>query len=421
MPTKEQIIPKGYKHTEVGVIPSDWEVKKIGDLADVVGGGTPGTQILEYWNGNINWFTPTEIGDRKYAYFSKRKITSIGLQNSSAKTLNKGTILMTSRASIGDLAILKEKGTTNQGFQSLCPRDEVFSEFLYYLMLTKKSTLLEKASGSTFLEISPSSVRKIFVQKPSILEQTAIATALSDTDALIEKLTNLIEKKKNIKQGMMQELLTGKRRLPGFSGEWTRKKLGDLGEITGSGVDKKIRPDELPARLLNFLDVFHRNFIYSKNLSHEVTARLDQLIKCSAKKGDIFFTPSSEMPFDIGLSAITMEDMPSVVHSYHVNRFRLSEDWDLLFKAYIFQTKDFSNQTATHCEGSGKRYVLSLKTFREKLTVYYPEDKQEQSAISQILFDIDAEIEKLESQLSKYQNLKQGMMQTLLTGKIRLI
>ncbi len=190
-----------------------WKVKKLGEVANVVGGGTPTTSVVDYWNGDIDWFTPTEIGIDKYVYESRRKITIEGLKNSSAKILDEGTILLTSRAGIGDLAILKVKACTNQGFQSLVPINNTDSEFLYYLMITKKDALLEKASGSTFLEISPNNVRAIELTVPEPTEQTAIANVLSDMDIEIEKLESQLTKYQNIKQGMMQTLLTGKIRL----------------------------------------------------------------------------------------------------------------------------------------------------------------------------------------------------------------
>ena len=190
-----------------------WKIKKLGEVANVIGGGTPTTSVIYYWNGDINWFTPTEIGIDKYVYESRRKITIEGLKNSSAKILDEGTILLTSRAGIGDLAILKVKASTNQGFQSLVPINDTDSEFLYYLMLTKKDALLEKASGSTFLEISPNNVRAIELMMPEPTEQIAIATVLSDMDTEIEKLESQLTKYQNIKQGMMQTLLTGKIRL----------------------------------------------------------------------------------------------------------------------------------------------------------------------------------------------------------------
>ena len=120
----------GYKQTDIGLIPLDWEVKKLGAVTDVIGGGTPSTSIKEYWNGNINWFTPTEISEIKYSYSSKRKITSLGLNNSSARMLPIGTILLTSRAGIGDLSILGTESSTNQGFQSLVTKKEITNFFI---------------------------------------------------------------------------------------------------------------------------------------------------------------------------------------------------------------------------------------------------------------------------------------------------
>ena len=106
-------LPKGYKQTEVGVIPEDWNVEKIESVCKVVGGGTPSTTIPKYWNGAVNWFTPTEIGGLKYVSKSRRKISEEGLKNSSAQILPIGSILMTTRATIGDLAITTLPATTN--------------------------------------------------------------------------------------------------------------------------------------------------------------------------------------------------------------------------------------------------------------------------------------------------------------------
>lgn len=190
-----------------------WEVKKLGEIAKIIGGGTPSTFVSEYWNGEIEWFTPTEVGYEKYLYSSKRKISNSGLKNSSASILPVNTILLTSRAGIGDLGILKIEACTNQGFQSIICHSNVDFEFIYYLMLTKKEELLKNASGSTFLEISPNKVKSIEISLPSLTEQTRIATILSDMDAELEALEQQLHKARQIKQGMMQELLTGKIRL----------------------------------------------------------------------------------------------------------------------------------------------------------------------------------------------------------------
>ena len=191
----------------------DWEVKKLGEVADIIGGGTPSTFVSKYWNGNIEWFTPTEVGYSKYLSSSRRKISYLGFKNASANLLPKNSILLTSRAGIGDLGILKIEACTNQGFQSIVCKENIDFEFIYYLMSTKKDDLLRNASGSTFLEISPNKVKSLEIEIPSLSEQTRIATVLSDMDAELEALGQKLNKARQIKQGMMQELLTGRVRL----------------------------------------------------------------------------------------------------------------------------------------------------------------------------------------------------------------
>ncbi len=198
---------------ENGRLKAGWVVKKLGDVADVIGGGTPSSFNSSFWNGDIDWYTPTEIGENKYVYESRRKITKEGYSNSSANLLPIGTILLTSRAGIGDLGILMKEGCTNQGFQSLISKESTDYEFLYYLMGTLKNQLLQNASGSTFLEISPGKLKQIEVGIPQKTEQTRIATILSDMDADIAALETKLVKTQQIKQGMMQNLLTGRIRL----------------------------------------------------------------------------------------------------------------------------------------------------------------------------------------------------------------
>ncbi len=209
---KKHLIKKGVMQRLLAP-KEDWEKKQIGELAEVVGGGTPSTTNSNYWNGKINWFTPTEIGDTKYVRKSLRKLTREGLKQSSAQLLPIGTILLTSRAGIGDISITMEEASTNQGFQSLIVNEGVHNEFLYYLMLTKKEVLLQYASGSTFLEISPRMVRQIAVFVPSYNNQMKIATTLSNMDNEIESLVRKLNKYKTLKKGLMQNLLTGKIRL----------------------------------------------------------------------------------------------------------------------------------------------------------------------------------------------------------------
>jgi type I restriction enzyme S subunit len=209
---KKQLIKQGAMQ-QLLTPKEDWEVKRLGEVCAVIGGGTPSTFNNEFWNGNINWFTPTEVGYKKYLTSSNRKISEAGLMNSSANMLPINSILLTTRAGIGDVGILKIEACTNQGFQSLVCHSNTHYEFIYYLMQTKKNELLNNASGSTFLEISPNKVKSIEIQIPSLPEQTRIATILSDMDIEIEALKQKLAKAKQVKQGLMQELLTGRTRI----------------------------------------------------------------------------------------------------------------------------------------------------------------------------------------------------------------
>ena len=168
-----------------------WEQRKLGDVVEIIGGGTPDTNNTAYWNGNIDWYSPTEIGNKPYVSGSLKKISVLGLQKSSAKILpaNK-TILFTSRAGIGDMAILTKQGTTNQGFQSFILKNDVDIYFLYSMGFKIKDFALKNASGSTFLEISKSQLSQMKLYLPSLKEQTQIGNffkQLDDTIALHQK------------------------------------------------------------------------------------------------------------------------------------------------------------------------------------------------------------------------------------------
>ena len=179
----------------------EWETKLINDLAVVIGGGTPDTTIKSYWDGEIQWFTPSEIGKNKYVDSSLRTITEEGLNNSSAKLLPPNTILLSSRATIGECSLSLRECATNQGFQSLVSK-KCYVDFLYYLIQTKKRDLIRKSCGSTFLEISANEVRKIQVSVPTDVEQQKIAGLLSLIDERIATQNKIIEKLQSLIKGL---------------------------------------------------------------------------------------------------------------------------------------------------------------------------------------------------------------------------
>lgn len=193
----------------------EWETKRLGDLADIHNGATPSTQVPAHWDGDIPWCTPTDITGTpgKYLTSTERRITRQGLASCAASLLPRGALLLCSRATVGELKIATTPICTNQGFKSLVCKRGTSNEFLYYLLLTLKPALLERSSGSTFLEIGKRDVASLQALFPTEEEQTAIATVLSDMDAEIAALEARRDKTCGIKQGMMQQLLTGRVRL----------------------------------------------------------------------------------------------------------------------------------------------------------------------------------------------------------------
>ena len=183
----------------------EWETKSINDLADVIGGGTPDTTVKSYWDGGIQWFTPSEIGKNKFVDASLRTITEDGLNNSSAKLLPPNTILLSSRATIGECSLSLRVCATNQGFQSLVSK-KCNVDFLYYLIQTKKKDLIRKSCGSTFLEISANEVRKIQVSVPYDVEQQKIAGLLSLIDKRIATQNKIIERLESLIKGIAHKV-----------------------------------------------------------------------------------------------------------------------------------------------------------------------------------------------------------------------
>lgn len=398
-------IPQGYKQTELGIIPEDWHLKRLGGLSHIKTGKRNGDEQIK--NGRYPFFVRSNCIARIDSY-----------------SFDGEAILIPGEGGIGNIFhYINGKFDYHQRVYKISNfADDLNGKFLYYylqkyfgiyaLSLTVKATVdsLRLPTFKEFIISIPNSVE----------EQQRIATALSDVDALIAALDKKIAKKCLIKQGAMQQLLTGKKRLAGFFAPWVEKKIYEIGKLTGSGVDKKIIVGEQSIRLVNFLDVFREDCIFNKNLHFWTTASDSKIKTCNVLQGDIFFTPSSEMPYDIALSAVAMESMDSVCYSYHIYRLRLFEDTNLLYRVYMFKSNSFYEQANVACEGSGKRYVISLSKFNN-LTVYYPSNKPEQQAIATILSDMDKEIADLEARRDKYKLIKNGMMQKLLTGQIRLI
>ena len=333
-----------------------------------------------------------------------------------------GSILLCTRATIGELKINSIPMATNQGFKNITVNNSGNAEFLYYLLQTKKSRMLDLAIGSTFLEISKTALSKIPLQIPMRDEQNKIADALSDMDNLVVVLEKQIAKKKAIKQGTMQELLTGKRRLPGFSGEWETKKLEDYCSLitkqTGFDYSAYIKPALITRKMPNTFPMIQtinfrgRKFTFETDyyIPQSVAMQFPNIVlnkKCvlfsivGASVGNVGLYPGSITAFCGGAIGIT--------------RFRNEQDAEWVFN--YMSSPDGQSQIQYVTKG-GAQATVTIADIRN-FKIPTPE-KGERDAISGILENMDHEIEALEQKLEKYRQVKPGMMQQLLTGKIRL-
>ncbi|MEY4506349.1 MAG: hypothetical protein RL297_927 [Pseudomonadota bacterium] len=425
-PSAKYLVESPYKHTAIGEIPSDWSITSLREATDAarpisygivqtgpdIDGGVPCIRVVDIDNGRLN----------TTGLICTSEAISAGYRRT---LLQAGDLVMPLRGKVGDVAEVGaelEGANLTRGVALLSIRSGIVGSYCRQALAwsSTRRRLEQAMNGSALQEIPIAALRSFQIALPrEEREQRAIATALSDVDALIAGLEKLIAKKRDLKQAAMQQLLTGQTRLPGFSGEWTVKQLGEVGEVSSAGVDKKLRLDEEPVRLVNYLDVYRKYFIYSHDLNHWVTAPAHQAQRCAVKKGDVFFTPTSETRNDIGRSAVAMEDIPDAAYSYHVARFRLHEPWDLRFRTYAFKTRAFLNQVEKLCDGNGTRYVISQEKFRSMVVCVPPID--EQAAIASILSEMDTELSTLQNRLAKNRAIKQGMMQELLTGRTRLV
>ena len=330
---------------------------------------------------------------------------------------------MTSRASIGDLGILKELACTNQGFQSLSVFEHYDSEYVYYLMHTKKNILLSLASGSTFLEISPSAVRQLKIPlPPTKTEQTAIAKVLSDVDALIAQLEKLITKKSQIKQGAMQTLLNPFDENGKLKDGWSMTTYGEAFDFMSTAAYSRADLGEEGSGYVHYGDI-HTSWENHLNLAKIDLPTINiEMAKpyTYLKDGDLIMADASEDYDGIGKSVevIGLEDRIAI-SGLHTFLLRTKNELFVnSFKGYIHQmsyVKQQLNQMATGL----KVYGVSKNNLKN---IYIPrplEDTQE--SIQLCIRGMDTEISALESKLAKTKQLKQGMMQSLLTGQVRLI
>ncbi len=286
----------------------------------------------------------------------------------------------------------------------------LLNTFLYYYLQSQKGEFERIAIGSTIKTIGLPYFKEFQVPLPPLKEQQAIAEALSDADALIEGLERLIAKKRLIKQGAMQDLLTAKRRLPGFSGKWETKRLAEIGQVkTGLTYSPKnvssygtlvLRSSNIQNDRLAFAD----NVFVDLGVSDEATVRTGDLLIC-VRNG------SRQL---IGKTAMIDQRADGMAFGAFMSAYR-SELNDYL--VWCFQSSVIQKQVAEHLGATINQ--ITNKTLKA-IEVPLPLDDEERKAISLVLTDMDAEIQALEIRFEKARQVKEGMMQNLLTGRIRL-
>ena len=410
-------IPHGYKATALGIIPQEWEVRSLDYFGDIYSGGTPDTEVAEYWNGDIAWCTPSDITklDTKYIESTEVKITAKGLKESSATLLPPRSIVVCTRATIGSAAICNTEIATNQGFKNIITNETANPEWLYYNIIYSKPRLVRLGCGSTFLEVSKKDFSRFKIVAPLLEEQRKIAEVLGVWDEAIEKQARLIEKLALRKRGLMQRLLSAKLRLPGFSSPWQKVKLGDIGKFDkGYGVPKEsIR--NTGNKAITYGEIYTKHDFVIKKF----TSYIDDETAVASKKitqGAILFTGSGETLEDIG-KCVAFIDNDIAYAGGDIIIFNPSIEINSLVLSYCLNYAPVNAQKARY--GQGHSVVHIYQKDLAKLQVTIP-SVSEQNAIAEVLTTADREIELAKEKLERLRRQKRGLMQQLLSGKKRV-
>ena len=397
----------------VNKLPANWKLKTLSEVGNIILGGTPDTTKKEYWNGNILWVIPSEVTSlpSKYLYDTERKITELGLKNSSAKIIKPNSLIICTRATIGNCCINKNEVATNQGFKSIIPNEDYDVVFLYYLIINNKQKLISKASGTTFLEISKTNLANLSFYFPPLDEQKRIASALSKIDAYLENTIKLIEEKERFKRGIAKKLLTCKEgenipeaRFKGFEDEWEIVKLKDMFDnfkeknnedkiILASTIDKGVIPNSLTER--------------------KIIRKKESLSNYKLVKKGCFVI--SLMSFQSGFEYSDYEGIISPAYTVLKPKIEMAH----YFYKYYFKSFKFIKDLRPYAEGIRHGKQIKFKACKDILLPYPSIEEQEK--IGGYLSLLDAEIDNLKKQKELIKEMKRGAMQKLLSGEVRLL
>lgn len=412
-------IAKGYKQTEAGVIPEDWDIATIGEISEVKTGPF-GSALHEkdYVNEGTPIITVEHLGELGVLHSNLPQVSDTDRVRLKAYSLWQGDIVFSRVGSVDRNALIKatEDGWLFSGrlLRVRPTRQRIHSPYVSYHFHSEtfKQRVRNVAVGQTMASLNTQIFKGVkVVLPPTKAEQEAIAEALSHADALIESLEQLIAKKRHLKQGTMQELLTGKKRLPGFSGEWEVKSLGEIGE---SLIGLTYKPSDVRADgvlVLRSSNIFEGVLRFEDN----VFVQMDIPERIMVRSGDILICVRNGSRDLIGKCAKIDQSPRGITFGAFMAVFR-TPFYDFVY--HQFQSEVIKRQINEHLGATINQITnKSLNSFR----VPFPPDEAERTALAAILSDMDAEIAALEEKLAKARNLKLGMMQELLTGRIRLI
>ncbi|MBR4751101.1 MAG: restriction endonuclease subunit S [Thermoguttaceae bacterium] len=397
----------------------EWEEKTISDLAIIIGGGTPSTSNPDYWNGGINWFVPTELGDDIYVSKSAKQISKRGIENSSAKLLPAyQTILFTSRASIGKMAILKKPGATNQGFQSLVIKDGVDVYFVFSLgeKIKKKAEII--ASGSTFLEISGKSLGNVFIYVSEFEEeQKRIGSLFSALDRLIDRQRRKLEKLQTFKQAMLEKMfpkegsLVPEIRFRGFTDPWEQRKLGDVVSLRGRIGFRGYKETDLVSKgqgAITFSpsDIDEMGNVSNDNNKYLSWEKYDESPEIQVQVGDILFTKTAS----IGKIGYVRELKEKATINPQFALLTPNENSNGYFTFLAVRSDDFMKQVRGITGGSS---VPTMSQEKLKELIFMSPSIKEQKCIGLFIENIDNLIILHLRKLEKLQAIKRSLLQKM--------
>ena len=419
-------MPAGYKQTDVGVIPEEWELTPFDSLGSVIDGdrGThyPGSRDFGS-DGHCLFLNAGNVTKAGFRFGEGVLISGEKDEQLSKGKLKRHDIVLTTRGTVGnfayfDSAVPFEHIRINSGMVILRNDSTALdTKFLYDLLQSHVVELqIERLTfGSAQPQLTVKGISKFAIVVPPFPEQCRIAGALSDVDAQIGALDQIIAKKRDLKQAAMQQLLTSQTRLPGFQDEWEVKKLGYVGVFSkGRGIKKdEVVADGLPCVRYGEIYTHHNDYLKAFNsFITPATAKQSQRIQ----KGDLLFAGSGETAEEIGKCIAFLGDEEAYAGG-DIVIFR-PVDQDSKFLGYLMNQSNAAKQKARMGQGDAVVHISASNLAR--LELHLPAQR-EQTAIAEVLSDMDAELAALEQRRDKTRALKQGMMQELLTGRTRLV